>query len=138
MPEPKDSDQQRELNIHRRNLAHLEQRAARYGGEVNAPLDLFSDLHDTREAIERLEADITAERITYTTIDTPVQEGDLSDTFAPSVSDYMAQLNRKVERLTNDQFRVIQMLSGEKRVRISGCAGSGKTLVAAEKAIRLS
>ena len=30
------------------------------------------------------------------------------------------------------------MLSGLRRVRISGCAGSGETLVAAEKALRLA
>lgn len=60
------------------------------------------------------------------------------DQFAASVRQHMATLNRSVERLTTDQFRIIRQLQGIKRVRISGCAGSGKTLVAAEKAIRLS
>lgn len=60
------------------------------------------------------------------------------DHFSESISQYMSQLNRKVERLTQEQFRVIEMLRYLRRVRISGCAGSGKTLVAAEKSIRLA
>jgi hypothetical protein len=63
-------------------------------------------------------------------------EGD--DQFSESVSSHMALVNRKVEYLTQEQFRAIWLLRYLRRVRISGCAGSGKTLVAAEKAIRLS
>lgn len=43
-----------------------------------------------------------------------------------------------VERLTTDQHRVIKMLKRTKRALITGSAGSGKTLVAVEKAIRVS
>lgn len=60
------------------------------------------------------------------------------DHFARSISQYMALLNRKVERLTQEQLHTIRMLRHIRRVRISGCAGSGKTLVAAEKSIRLA
>jgi hypothetical protein len=63
---------------------------------------------------------------------------DATDQFADSIRHHMATLDRCVERLTTEQFDVIRQLRGVKRVRISGCAGSGKTLVAAEKAIRLS
>lgn len=49
-----------------------------------------------------------------------------------------ASLESKIEKLTKDQFKVLHFINKMKRVRISGCAGSGKTLVAAEKAIRLS
>ncbi|MCP4608772.1 MAG: hypothetical protein GY845_08665 [Planctomycetes bacterium] len=58
--------------------------------------------------------------------------------FSESIRDYMSSLNQKIEKLTQEQFRVIRQLRFMNRVRISGCAGSGKTLVAAEKAIRLS
>ncbi len=61
-----------------------------------------------------------------------------SKEFSPLIRSYMAELNRKIERLTQEQYRVIQLLRLVSRVRIAGCAGSGKTLVAAEKAIRLS
>lgn len=61
-----------------------------------------------------------------------------SEDFASSIRSHMDALHRHVERLTKDQYRVIVQLRGQRRVRISGCAGSGKTLVATEKAIRLS
>lgn len=47
-------------------------------------------------------------------------------------------LDSAIEKLTNEQFKVLNFINKMKKVRISGCAGSGKTLVAAEKAIRLS
>jgi hypothetical protein len=58
--------------------------------------------------------------------------------FSSCIREHMTLLNRHVEFLTHDQFRVIRQLRWLRRVRISGCAGSGKTLVAAEKAIRLA
>jgi hypothetical protein len=61
-----------------------------------------------------------------------------SKEFSPSIRSYMAELDRKIEKLTQEQYRVIHLLRNLRRVRIAGCAGSGKTLVAAEKAIRLS
>lgn len=56
------------------------------------------------------------------------------DVFAQTIRIF----NAEIEALTQEQFNVIQYLRYEKRVRISGTAGSGKTLVAAEKAIRLA
>ncbi len=41
-------------------------------------------------------------------------------------------------RLTEEQFRILDLLSRHDRALISGCAGSGKTLLAAEKATRLA
>ena len=41
-------------------------------------------------------------------------------------------------RLTEQQYRVLDMLSRQSRVAIAGCAGSGKTFLAAEKARRLA
>jgi len=41
-------------------------------------------------------------------------------------------------RLTDAQFSILQALGRQRQVAISGCAGSGKTLLAAEKARRLS
>lgn len=67
----------------------------------------------------------------------PSQEAP-TDEFATSIQTHMATLNRQVEKLTQEQYRAIRQLQALKRVRISGCAGSGKTLVAMEKAIRLS
>lgn len=49
-----------------------------------------------------------------------------------------AMLDSAIEKLTSEQFKVLNFINKMKKVRISGCAGSGKTLVAAEKAVRLS
>jgi hypothetical protein len=57
--------------------------------------------------------------------------------FAPDIKALYATLGRVVERLTREQYQVITRLHGTKRALISGAPGSGKTLVAAEKARRL-
>ncbi len=59
------------------------------------------------------------------------------DRFSTSIRSRFAELDAVVDRLTNDQYRVIELLHDHRRALISGCAGSGKTLVAAEKALRL-
>jgi len=46
--------------------------------------------------------------------------------------------DRQLLRLTEDQFRVLDMLSRQRRVAVSGGAGTGKTLLALEKARRLA
>lgn len=51
---------------------------------------------------------------------------------------YFDQLHKGIKRLTDEQYVVIDFLRHVRRARISGSAGSGKTLVAAEKALRLS
>ena len=61
-----------------------------------------------------------------------------SEKFSESIRAHASNIDRIIDKLTKDQFRVIRMLRHQRRVRISGCAGSGKTLVAAEKAIRLA
>jgi hypothetical protein len=45
---------------------------------------------------------------------------------------------RELLRLTEEQYRVLDMLARHTRVAIAGCAGSGKTFLAAEKARRLA
>lgn len=62
----------------------------------------------------------------------------LNDTFALSIRKHMEKLQKKIEKLTEEQCRIIKYLHGNRRVKISGCAGSGKTLIAAQKAILLS
>jgi hypothetical protein len=60
------------------------------------------------------------------------------DRFRDSIRDHMKKFEKIVERLTADQLDVLDRLGSTSRIRISGVAGSGKTLVAAEKAIRSS
>jgi hypothetical protein len=46
--------------------------------------------------------------------------------------------DRELLRLTEDQFRVLDLLSRARRVAVSGGAGTGKTMLALEKARRLA
>jgi hypothetical protein len=45
---------------------------------------------------------------------------------------------RQLYRLTEEQFRVLDLLARQTRAAIAGCAGSGKTFLATEKARRLA
>jgi hypothetical protein len=45
---------------------------------------------------------------------------------------------RALLRLTEEQYRILDMLDRQVRVAIGGCAGAGKTFLAAEKARRLA
>ncbi|MEN0066971.1 MAG: DUF4062 domain-containing protein [Myxococcota bacterium] len=58
--------------------------------------------------------------------------------FSRPIQEQMARLNKAIDQLTKDQFKVIDFLSGHRRVAITGGAGTGKTLVATEKAIRMA
>jgi Domain of unknown function (DUF4062)/PhoH-like protein len=49
----------------------------------------------------------------------------------------LTELNQTIESLTQEQTAVIRSLRFHKRVAVAGCAGSGKTLVAVEKALRM-
>jgi hypothetical protein len=57
--------------------------------------------------------------------------------FSASIKEQLAATNKKITELTTEQYQVINMLRYQRRMAIAGCAGSGKTLIAAEKAIRL-
>jgi hypothetical protein len=57
--------------------------------------------------------------------------------FSPQLQTQMALLNKTIGALTAEQYSLMEMLRYQKRVSIAGCAGSGKTLLAVDKAIRL-
>jgi len=48
------------------------------------------------------------------------------------------EADREILRLSEEQFRLLDMLAGNRRMAVAGPAGSGKTLLAAEKARRLA
>jgi len=50
----------------------------------------------------------------------------------------LAEEERELLRLTEEQYYVLDMLERHPRAAIAGCAGSGKTFLAAEKARRLA
>lgn len=56
----------------------------------------------------------------------------------PRITDLFAQENRKIEELTRQQFKILNILRYQKRAAIIGGAGTGKTLLAIEKAVQLA
>jgi hypothetical protein len=58
--------------------------------------------------------------------------------FRPALWGEIAQWQRELIRLTDQQFAILNMLNRQRRAKICGCAGSGKTLIAVEKAVRLA
>ncbi len=49
----------------------------------------------------------------------------------------MLESNDAIMRLTEQQFQILALLQHQRQVVINGCAGSGKTMLAIEKAIQL-
>lgn len=62
----------------------------------------------------------------------------LDNRISKPISNKLSEFNKVVEYLTEDQFRILNHQRFHNRLLIKGCAGSGKTIVACEKAIRLS
>lgn len=61
------------------------------------------------------------------------EKRDVSDQLRKQFSD----LNQRISSLTEDQYQVLNLLRYYRRISVAGCAGSGKTLVAVQKAILL-
>lgn len=67
------------------------------------------------------------------------EKSNLDSSLKPnSASSKFNIIDEKFISLTKDQFKVLNFIDKIDKVRVSGNAGSGKTLVAVEKAIRLS
>jgi len=59
-------------------------------------------------------------------------------TFALILADVFEEEHAQLNQLTKQQFNILDLLRWQKRVAISGCAGSGKTFLAIEQAQRLA
>ena len=56
-------------------------------------------------------------------------------TLKPRLSGQVAHIEQRLIQLTREQFKVLTALRRWRRVKIAGCAGSGKTMLALEKAL---
>jgi hypothetical protein len=56
----------------------------------------------------------------------------------PRIVEQFARENRKIEELTQQQFKILKILRFQRRAAIIGGAGTGKTLLAMEKAVQLA
>lgn len=52
----------------------------------------------------------------------------------PSLGWRIRQTERQIIELTEEQYRILKVLERQRRVAVSGCAGSGKTMLAVQKA----
>lgn len=111
----------------------------------NAPREIIIDGDDARsieQALERIsrfwqgKADIV-----------PLSEADLAHVESVLANSFeihaplaieLSEEERELLRLTEEEYKVLDLLSRQTRVAIAGCAGSGKTFLAAEKARRLA
>ncbi len=56
----------------------------------------------------------------------------------PRIVEQFARENRQIEALTQQQFKILKMLRYQRRAAVIGGAGTGKTLLAMEKATQLA
>ena len=118
--------------------------AASHPGSLgpDAPTEMLfaqADLADLRVGVERLvsyarlEADLSTDHI-----------GAITDLFAPTVTirrtigSELDDVDRRLLELTSGQIRVLDLLRRHRRALITGGAGTGKTVLAVERARRLA
>ena len=97
------------------------------------------DMDDILPAIERMFFALFGERMAYGAPGSngmKVIEGYLARSFDLHISlgVEMEAEEEQLIHLTEEQFRILTFLGDRKRAAISGCAGSGKTMLAARKA----
>jgi hypothetical protein len=90
--------------------------------EVTLELLDLVNRHDLKEKVLAIKADL---------------DNDADQQITQTVSSSIHKIHEVIDKLTTQQYMVIKELHGKRKVAISGCAGSGKTLIAVEKAIRL-
>src|SRR5690606_20615950 len=56
----------------------------------------------------------------------------------PKIAEVFARERRKIDELTLTQYRILRQLKQHKRAAIVGGAGTGKTMLAIEKAAQLA
>jgi len=113
----------------------------------DAPTEIIIDAQDMARLPERLKTIMGYWRSQETT---PTADGDrdlisvLINLLAPTttlpnpLSVQIADEEREIFRLTAEQYRLLDFLNRTRRAAISGAAGSGKTMMAVEKAERLA
>jgi hypothetical protein len=61
-----------------------------------------------------------------------------SRNFSPEIKNQLKLANKTIDALTEEQYRILTLFQNWSQVAVSGCAGSGKTLLAAEKVRRVA
>ena len=113
----------------------------------NAPREIIIDALDLVSLEKRLREALTFWRGEHPTGAPPGRDGvevlvrllgQSRDIRHPLLAEQTRADQQAIVRLTERQFRYLRFLSGQRRAVIAGCAGSGKTFLAVEKARRLA
>ncbi|WNB86469.1 NERD domain-containing protein [Cellulomonas sp. ATA003] len=108
---------------------------------AEAPREIVIDRDDLPTAAQRVKHAIEHQGAGHRPLDTPALEG-LVDLLAGTMPTQLELLSEaaahedRVEQLTRDQARILDMLRDHPRLRVIGGAGSGKTWLALEQARR--
>ncbi len=122
--------------------------SVRYDIRPDCPQDIFIDTNHLHQLEDRLlsifrywqshadarNAKMGGNRAVDALIDLLVPTRRLS----PRIVEEFARENRKIEELTQQQFKILKVLRYQRRAAIIGGAGTGKTLLAIEKASQLA
>jgi len=110
---------------------------------------LYGDREIVIDSTDMFRLEVAVRRIMGTPQQRPVLNdaaiNALIDTVQPSLSieriglgTHVVETEERLASLTTTQYAALDLLQGYPRVAISGCAGSGKTMLAMEKARRLA
>ena len=111
------------------------------GIDVNRSLVIDSDdLRDLKRALDRVfeHHGMRGPRLAPSDVRAFLDALAPNCNLVPSMSSRFAHEDRELVELTEEQTRVLDMLDAQHRVAIEGAAGTGKTLLALEKARRLA
>ncbi|HNN93622.1 MAG TPA: hypothetical protein PKI03_15180 [Pseudomonadota bacterium] len=110
--------------------------------------NILLSVHDASDVIYKLKAAFpdkdpccdSINRSQYTQNPSHTFSGDdpEDDRFSDLIIKNLAKFYKIINTLTTEQYHVLDFLRAHRRASIAGCAGSGKTLVAAEKSIRMA
>jgi hypothetical protein len=113
----------------------------------NAPREIIIDALDLVSLEERLRGALAFWRGEHPTDAPPGRAGvevlvrllgQSRDIRHPLLAEQARADQQAIVRLTESQYRYLRFLGGQRRAAIAGCAGSGKTFLAVEKARQLS
>lgn len=145
-----ENDRWRKLGLNRVVLGHAvffpEVGNVQHFGRPDLPTTLIgcaSDLSDTKKWIDRAFAYWANESSSITALGRngiDVIHDIFARSFAvpPLIAAQLAEQESRRLHLTTDQIRVLDFLRGHRRVAVRGGAGTGKTVLAVEKAKRLA
>ncbi len=122
--------------------------SVRYDVRPDCPQYIFIDINHLHQLEERLlsifrywQSHADARNVTMDgqrAVDALIELLVPTRSLQPRIAELFEKENRKIEELTQQQFKILKILRYQRRAAIIGGAGTGKTLLAIEKAMQLA